>query len=486
MYILKNIWHLKDHYPVLISFLVVSPVILCLNLIHADFTFYYDSLGYWAHSSFFIKNGFFSFLNYDFPLRGYLFSFLIFVISNLSQLVRIPPHIGYEVLASLTFGASITIVIPEVVSILFHKKIAFLQILLFSFLALYFWRGFFFYPLTDLPAFFFVILGIYILLKFANHWWMVVFTGLLWGGSTLLRPSYVISLMPVLCWGWYYYRGEINLRLWPIVARFLAILAGLILVFTPQVATNLKNYGIFSPFTQTQLFYNGSDLFSIQLGWGLDLQKYETNIGTTYPSPQVRFLDSQGDSILVKSGYKSSVDGVQQIGPDHPLTPEKYLELVSKYPLDFIVIYERHLFNGLDIIYDTPYVTNIYANALLRRFINYSIWFLAVIYVASKISTKRIRLISSELFLPAILALPSLLSIPTAIEVRFMLPLHFMVYTLVAFWILPGFFSLDVAKKKDIILRHLFFYACFLVLCFMLSANTYMGLEYGSYVFSAR
>jgi hypothetical protein len=61
-----------------------------------------------------------------------------------------------------------------------------------------------------------------------------------------------------------------------------------------------------------------------------------------------------------------------------------------------------------------------------------------------------------------------------------------MAYALVAFWILPDFLARDLSQKRGLVLQHLPWYAAFLVLCFMLSANTYMRLEYGEYLLSGK
>ena len=485
--VFPTIWGIVHRYANWVSFSLICAVILFLNLYKRDFIFYYDSLGYWSRSSYFIKDGLFSFYNYDFPLRGYLFSFIILIISSSSRMIGISSYIAYEVVMSLIYSSMFTIVIPDVAYLLYQKKVGVFPRLIFSIFTVYFWHGYFFYPLTDLPAFLLVLLGVYIFMRFQNHWWTGILTGCVWGGSALLRPSYQISLIPLLLWGWYFYRNEIHLSTQKVAVAVLTILAGMTLVFCPQIAINLYNYGEFSPFTQTQLHYKENDLFSSQLSWGLDVQKYETNVGASYPIPQVRFLDPRGESVLIRAGYKSVPYATSgQIGPDFPLKLNEYLELISKYPLDFIVIYARHFFNGLDIVYDTVYVTDIYRRVFLFRLLNYTIWFLVLIYLTHIALGRKLSWLNSQFILPIIFILPAMISIPTAVEVRFMLPLYIMAYALVAFWVLPEFFALDIIRKKKVFLKYLLWYSCFIVVCFMLSTKTYMHLEYGSYVLGAK
>jgi len=137
MKIFNSVWSLVKRYPIQVSFLIVSSVILYLNLTPTEFLFHYDSHSYWIHSSDFIKNGYFSFLNYDFPARGYLFPFIIFVVSSTSRLIGISSYHGYEVVMSLAYSIMISVVIPDFIYLLFHKKPRLPQILIFGFLFLY-------------------------------------------------------------------------------------------------------------------------------------------------------------------------------------------------------------------------------------------------------------------------------------------------------------------------------------------------------------
>jgi hypothetical protein len=310
-------------------------------------------------------------------------------------------------------------------------------------------------------------MGAFVIIKFHRYWWQIVFAGLFWGGASLIRPIYAVTLPFFILWSIYYYHKENPIVSRQVIAgRLMALLLGLAIVFFPQLAINKTNWGKTSPFVLTDV--DGAGLFVQQLGWGITIQKYETNIGEAYPSPAVYFFDKQGEGILLKS--------VSQ-----PTTLLEYLKLVLNYPLDFLTIYARHLFNGLDIVYNSTYITNVYDSAALRRIINYSLWFLVVMFLGCRPKIRVQNLLTSQLILPAIFALPAIASIPTAMEVRFMMPLQLMAYGLVAFWILPKFFSKDLIEKKILIRKFLLLYMVFITLCFILSANTYAGLQYGPY-----
>ena len=485
MKILQVVSRYMRHHPVWSTFFIVFGALLFLNLSQPrPFVFYFDSGNYWGLSDNFIKQGVFFLVNFDNVLRGYLFPLIIFAVKRSASLVGISDYIGYEVIMSLVYAIFLAVGVPGLIQLLFHKKVGILQSIAFSIPVLYFWQGTLFYPLTDLLAFIFLVLGSYIILKFKKYVWSVMFSGVFWGGAALVRPVYQITLLPLLFWTIYYYHKEINYGARTILLRSIAILVGLLIVFTPQILINIAHFSTFSPFVVAQ--EGGTNLFTKQLGLGIVIQKYETNVGPYYPSASVLFLDRQGDSVLIKSGYKAAPYTENgSIYSEKPITLGKYLILVYKYPLDFLSIYSRHLFNGLDVVYNSLYVNDVYDSAIPMRLANYSLWFLVVIYLPILYQKLNARsMLTSRFFIPLIFASPSLVSIPTAIEVRFMLPIQLMAYALVAFWILPDFIETSSVEKKSVVLRHIFGYILFVTLCFLLSSNTYTGLQYGSYVLS--
>ena len=267
-----------------------------------------------------------------------------------------------------------------------------------------------------------------------------------------------------------------------IVVRLLIFMVGLLIMFAPQVMINVKNFKIYSPFVQTQVVY-GESLFVKQLSWGIEIQKFEGNIGNIYPVAPIYFLDRHGENILLLHGYKSEARTVAgQIGPDQPLSLKKYIQLVFNAPLDFLLIYMRHLFNGLDIVTPTPYIYNVFQNAILLRFLNYTVLFSSVVYLWRQGFSNNNGF---NVFLIFILALPSLMAIPGAMEVRFMLPAFFMVYGIVSYFAMPQLIG-SLRQHANIDLTKGFKYALsyivFLLVCFTLSANTFMGLEFGYYI----
>lgn len=467
------------------AFVIIVPFLLAVNLTQSSYTFYHDSLGYWILKDTFIVDGNFSFLNFDklYPgFRAYLFPFINYLISLLAIKIGIQDYLAYEVIMSIFYGTFLTIIVPDLIWKLFERKPNIIQTLLFGFLAIFFWRGSLFYPLSDLLSFSFLVFGSYFAVLSQNYWLLAFFAGIFWGGATHIRPIYQITLLPVLIWIIIFYITRKGLNFKKVLLRLSMLMLGFLTVYSPQLAINIDHYGIASPFVQTQKLL-GIDAYTYQLVAGIWYQKYETNIGTSYPVPTVFFLDSHGEQILIDAGLKSepySVDG--KLGPDHEINRSEYFSLLLKYPLDFAVIFLRHLFNGLDITYNSTYVKNIFEASLFLRILNYTIWFLVLTFAAKKIHIRKDPAFIPPIFMVLIFSLPSILAIPIGVEVRYMLSFHFLAYGFVSFWVLPDFQGNAIFSDGANGFLYVLKYITFVSVSLLLSINTFMNLQYGHYL----
>lgn len=463
----------------LFVFLGITTILLALNLIRKDFTFYYDASGYWNYKNLFENSGSFSLLNYNEAIRGYLFPFINFLISKIASIVKITDYILYEIIFSIIYAWFLVYIIPDLVSILFKKQIKQYQIIMFNLLAIIFWRDYYFYPLSDLISFMFLILGIYFTILSSRHKTYTLLAGLFVFGTVVIRPSYQIVLIPFVIWLFIYYWKTQKFSIGQIGVRLGLLFLGGIIILSPQIAININHFNSFSPFVQTQKAY-GDDLFSLQLKWGIELQKYDTYVGNEFQSASIIYFDHQGENILLDAGLKqkSLIEG-GSIRTEQAISVRKYLGLIRRYPLDFMAIYFRHLFNGLDIVYNTPYIKDIYGGTLSLRFLNYLVWFLCLFSTKHLVNNKITNKLN--LLIVAIIALPSLASIPTAIEVRFMLSIHFMAYAYLSF-----FYDINIIKhliqEKKILLFGIFLFLVFFFLCLTISLNTSMTIILGKYL----
>jgi hypothetical protein len=298
--------------------------------------------------------------------------------------------------------------------------------------------------------------------------------GMLMAAASNIRPAYLIALAPLIGLIFLYQRNINKYPLKKCISLLVPVLLGIFMVFYPQFVINAANFDRLTPVVLAEL--KGHNLFLQQLVWGITMQKYETNVGDVYPVAPVRFIDPHGERLLAKTGYIPDSLG-------------KYFQLLWKYPFDFAVIYARRIFNGLDVTYHSAYTSNILQRAIGKRFLNYSIFFLVLLYLVYLLrlhGATKLVYVAAGLF---VFILPALLSVPTAIEVRFMLPVFFVSYGIVTYFAIPdlfgkymnitaGFIKIDLSKSA----MYLFLYIAFVVICFMLSVNTFMGLEFGQFI----
>ncbi|MBI5965117.1 MAG: hypothetical protein HY863_16690 [Chloroflexi bacterium] len=483
----SNFYKFLLEHPEWTAFIIVFGIMLWFNLHRSHFEFYYDTAEYWNSLAKAFDDpvtGRFSLLNYNSPLRGYLLPLILNVIIKLSAFLGMRGLILLEITQAFVFSFLIAVLIPYVLKKLFKSKPNLWQILMFGLLVIFFWRGYFFYPLSDFWALSFFVFGIYLFLGCESNRWALFWAGAFFGGAAVIRPTYLTTLIFLLLWSAYYFSRHQNHVKRQIFANELVLIIGLAFVFLPQILINKVHYGILSPLPQTQFsdeeYYDGNNLYLVQLSFGIQVQRYETFVGleSDYKSAAVFYMDQHGRNILVQAGYDPS----SYFYPNPKiLSWSEYILLTIRHPLDFLIIYVRHIFNGLDVVYTTPYIYNLHSNTSYIRLLNYSLLFLTVLYIGRRV--KNFSVLSCQFLLLLIFVLPSILSIPTAIETRFLLSFHFISYSTTAFFVLPMLFSLTRKEKIRIFFKYLPWYSIFVVICFLLSMNTFAAMKSGYYVF---
>jgi len=462
-----------DRLSIIIVFFINLCVILFLG-ISSNQGFYYDSNDYFAKALTFLKDGTFSLLNYQYNLRGYSFPLILLILQYSAKVLSIDEILFFRICFGFLITFYIVILIPAYFTTLTSKKINFFPRLWFSLLVIYFWNGYFLYPLSDFPSLILLTAGLYLILmstSTSNPPWWVRASGILFAGyfislSTNIRPSYQIILLPILMY--LMYKVLKTTCSWRVrVSTFLAFLFGMSLGYLPQFYINAINFHHPSPFVEAK--YAGNNLYLTQIKWGILLQRYETSIDKTFGTPQMEFVDPAGISLMERGGL---IDNPIDISKYMTIGFRRIVRLILKYPLDFIFIYSRHLFNGLDLIYDMPYVTNVFRQNFFLRFTNYTLQFitLALLFENLPQLLKKREIIANC----TILFLPALLSVPGAIEPRFFLPCQLAMYAVVSFIFLPDL--RNYLRRYDPV-RVLPFYFIYLFFCFSLSYSVFYNLR---------
>ncbi len=430
---------------------------------------YWDAWHYWTlGQKFFLEDGSFSFVNFGTPFRGYLFPLILAGVQKLSSICPIDGLLLYRILAAVGAGFFTSALIPKVYHKATGRRAGNLQVLLFSGLVLLFWRGYMAYPLSDFPAIACLLLAYVLFPSFQTpsplNGLRMILAGLCLASATNIRPSFLMVLLLLTA-----YVVLKSARSWrsltkPALLRFSLLVAGMAVAFAPQSVLNFVHKDSFSPLIPT----NG--LYARQLTWGIRYQRYGTNVGTAYPSPELRFIDPVGDAICK----------MEHIDVETPITYSAYAGLVAKYPFDFIVIYTRHLFNGFDIVYSTPYVKEVQNPRVIFSLANYLLIFIAGAILIQRRSACRAN--GAMLGLIFVFISPALLSIPGAIEPRFFLPIYLLVYATVSLGLSPQ--ELRMRDSVVWVQRYWLAALCFVLFSFVLSTLTFSTLEHATVLLS--
>lgn len=431
--------------------------------------FFYDAGRYWYLSSFFRDiNGKFSLLYYTEELRGYLFPLILFTYRELFGSYLETYSLLIPLFNAVIISSLVLILLPELVKDLFGIKLSWVRRLALLGIFFFIWRGYVLYPLSDIPAFFLVLIYTCLLVKVLNTrktkitlLIKVFLIGLMLSAVYFIRPVYLINVPIVF--------GSIGIFVLRLIYRdkkklfygflmVVCLLAGAIIPALPQYYINSNNF-------DKKTFLVSSGLYSNQLVWGLKMQKYETNVNTdVYTYKQVIFEDPQYNLI-----YKENYDLYSEKFTDGDI---KFvlMHMIRNYPLDMVTIYTRHFFNGLDIRYPTVYLFNVFQISLSIMLLNYTLIFL-FIFLKKPLNCFKVNL--SKLATIVLFTFPVLLALPGAVEPRFFLPFHLLIYTIVV-----TVFPCRRIGKEDIIkytksiytYKWIIAYMTFVIFCLTLSA----------------
>lgn len=423
-----------------------------------DYPYYYDAANYWQLGSSFTSSGEFSLSNFVFQLRGYFFPLFLFLLKWKAAFLGMDAEILFAVYSAMLFALLAGVVIPWFFRETFQWRTGLVGRFVFAFLLFYFWRGHFLYPLTDFPALAFLFLGLALLVRTIRGEtspFCVLLVGLIFGALINIRPIYQVSLLVVFILafvGWLRHGWK------QLILRGILFILGIVLVLLPQFWINRVNFNSNTPFVIAK-YYGGSNLYVSQVFLGMKYQKYETNVGDAYPDVEMRY----DDPLFQKLPKAVWTDW----------TLPNYLNILGTHPLDMLVSYFRHTFNGLDVLYSTPYIVDAFSNRALFSLINYLVWFLCLYYFAQKGLAGANHV---QIFGALSLLAPVGLAIPTAMEVRFFLPLYIIAYGTICYKIDYREFLASLMRDKWHLWRFVILGALWILACFTLSAGTMENL----------
>ncbi|PJJ59898.1 hypothetical protein CLV45_1320 [Hymenobacter chitinivorans DSM 11115] len=410
----------------------------------------YDALGYWTLTERFFRAGSFHFLAYDDALRGYLLPLLNLPAKAVAHFTGAAPltltRLMGAAYAALLFGWAG----PALWLRLFPRhRLDWLPRLAFAGLGFLFWRDYFNFVLSDFPAVLALVLSLWLVLGRGGPG-AAVLAGAGLMAAANIRPVYLLAAPAVLLLSVLHVPGPRRL------GQLGGLLLGAALLGGPQLLLNQRHHHVATPLVLSRdARLPTANLYLAQLGWGLVIQKYETSLDPAFPAPRMLYTDPAGQALL------------QRLHTRHFTSYAQYAAATRREPLAFVALYGRHLFNGLDVQYPSPFVTRITARSPWLAGLHYSVWFVALVVAAAGGRAVDGR----SLLTVAALLLPCLAALPIAMECRFLLPLHLLLYAVACFggaqW-RPAWTALPWPRIALLMAG----YAVFVLLCLRLSTQT--------------
>jgi hypothetical protein len=394
------------------AFGITFALTLTVALLQGAKPFYFDSGNYWALGGTFVKRGSFSLLNFNSPLRGYTVPLIDHGLRRLAQAFHWRDSMSAKLFNALIFSLSSAILAPLLAEVCWPGRCWGLRRrLALTALLLLFWSGYLNFPLSDFPALAVVLLAI-VAVSRADQLGGVFVAGIATGIAIDMRPSYVLLAPVVLSlalWRWFEQRHDGVGR--PTV-RLVVMLAGFIVVSLPQSLASHRHFHTWS-------FIPGSaiHLESLQLSEGLRVQRVSGYVGMGHP-PLMVYEDASGQKLLAKQKEHVVLDLHQYFG------------LIADYPVTMAGVLSRHVINGLDQRYSTPYIEHLDSGShrWLRLF-GFLLVFLGLLRVLWP--KARHSLGATRWRYPAALLICCLTAVPSAMETRYMLPVYLLSYILV-------------------------------------------------------
>lgn len=381
--------------------------------------------------------------------RGFVVFVLDAAIYRFSMVLETDPVSTFRFFSSLLFAVLSVVSLPTALGRIAGVVPTSSQRMLCAALVFVFFRGYFLYPSNDIVALFFLLLSLNAVTSTEEPTaGRTAFTGLWLSGAILSRSNYVVAAPFVL---WLSMRRDDacvadHLR---DTGRGLVLLAVLSVMFA-------LNAGYVSYRGRTDRG-DHPDAFRVlgrQLADGLRVQRIEWNAyDERYPGMLI-YEEGRGKAILAAEGLQ--VDRFQW---------NQYLSIASRHPLDFSIIYARHLFNGLDLAYPTVYVQVVRQRSLLYSMLNFFLVFSSLVALGiSRVPLRRILTLLA-------MVLPALVCMPFPTETRFYLSLQ-------AFFIAFPVFANPWAKSRQGPKLGLTLAAAlFIAACLAVSLHVFKSLE---------
>jgi hypothetical protein len=401
--------------PAIVAFAIAAVGMLIVALLQGPKLFYYDSGMYWGLGGSFVHSGHFSLLNFDSPLRGYLLPLVNHGLHGIAGGLGWNDSSLAKLFNVAIFALIATVLAPRLAALAWpERRWGLWRRVALAALLVVFWGGYLNFPLSDFPALAAVLLALIAVSRPDAPGWMLL-AGAAAAAAIDMRPAYLL-VAPVLAvlvaLAWWEQRGRPHASLARRALCAGLLLLGFAVISLPQSLATHRHYNTWS-------FVPGSaaGLSQLQYTEGTRLQRYDTYVGVGKPSPQMFYLDDTGARLL-----RDQEGGTIR-------TTRQFLGLVLSHPAMMGGLFARHVVNGLDQRYNTPYIDHLETGShRWMRLAGFLVVFLALARVAWPAARRRLG--AARWRYPVALLVCGLTSIASAVETRFLLPAYLLSYVM--------------------------------------------------------
>jgi hypothetical protein len=392
------------------SWAISTIVLLGYCILAPPRAFLYDA-GYYSYAKDLFGSPL-TFLDFRDELRGYALPWLLRVLSDLLSPFTSSPTVVARALTLILVPLLLCVVVPGIARrISPAARITVPRLLVLNALFFLAWYQDLLQPLSDIPALFFMAVGVLLLLR-STTVLSAAGAGACFGVAFNIRPSYLLALVALVVTLFLIERDRRRL-----LFRTAAVLALLLAVLVPQLAINLEH------FDQASLTPIGATgLTKLQLKQGLQMDRYDTYAGPGGDYPRGMRFDSGAVNIQVtREAPRAPGDDLgvafASIGD--------YVVFVAKHPVDVGALYARHVLNGLDTRFGGTYVYDDDSPNLVGPLVNFIVLAIAGVSLALR-WMRRDRTVwrgpTTWLLLGVVAAcIPGIVG---AVETRFLMPIH--------------------------------------------------------------
>lgn len=341
------------------------------------------------------------------PIRGYAPLLVFNTLREFSEATGLSQWLVVGAFNVVLFGWLSAVLLPRLGELMWPEvRLGLWRRLVLGAAMLVFWGGYVSYPLSDIPALCLAIAAILLAAR-SDRPIGAIGAGLAAGMALNMRPAYLALPLALLVIAWARGRWHLPASTMRRTPRALAILGGLLLVCLPQSVLASWRWNSPSPLPGAP-----SGLTSLQLTAGFRLQLYGTYVGNEGPGPVMNYRDRAGESLVLPEFRDESGAIPGYVG---------WLRVALHNPVGVSTNIGRHVVNGFDQRYATPYPTRLDTGQ--RRPFRVAGFAIIGFAITRLLWPRARRTLGRAAWLPGIvLATGSLSALPSAIEPRFLLP----------------------------------------------------------------